>query len=311
MNNQAIQSEYPHRRRPWLAVFLSLVMPGLGQIYCGDIVRGIVVILVMTMFPLAWIEAMMIDKPTPVAYCFIMWMIVLLAILLAAIDAYRQARRTRFDYQLKDYNRWTTYLALIWIGGAGTIGYAVMVRENMFEAFRVPSLSMAPTIAYNDRVIANKLAYRHKSPQRGDVVLFNQPNNLHGYYVKRIVALGGDTVEIRNGELLINGQALKREWIEKRTIFSPKESLAGNVYWETNGDARYQIFEVENPTREDVQSDNFGPVTVPEYQCFVLGDNRKYSYDSRNFGSLSLGALKGKQQFIYWPLKHWASINLK
>ena len=309
MSNQKKESEFPHRRRPWLAVFLSLVMPGLGQIYCGDMPRGIAVILVMTLFPLGWVGAMMINKSTPIAYCFIMWGIVLLAIVFAVIDAYRTARRTRFDYPLRDYNHWGLYLALIWIAGAGTIGYTAMVRENMFAAYRVPSLSMAPTIAYNDRVIANKLAYRHKKPQRGDVVLFNQPDHLRGYYVKRIVALGGDTVEIRNGELWINDQVLEREWIEKKTITTPKESLTGDVYWEINGDTRYQIFDVENPSREDVQPDNFGPVTVPEYQCFVVGDNRKYSFDSRNFGTLSLGALKGKQRFIYWPPKHWATIS--
>ena len=314
MNRKTIQSEYPHRRRPGLAVFLSLMMPGMGHIYCGKITTGIVVMAMMAMFPLAWMEAMMIDKPTPAAYCAILWLIVLLAIVFAAIDSYRLARRTRFDYQLKDYNRWTTYLALIWIGGLGTIGYAVMVRENLFEAFRVPSLSMAPAIAYNDRVIANKRVYRHKQPQRGDVVLFKQPHNLHGNYVKRIVALGGDTVEIRDGELLINGQALEREWVEKRTITSPEGSLTGDVYWETNGEARYQVF-ITKQTCETFdlkpQPDSFGPVTVPKFHCFVMGDNRKYSYDSRQFGTLSLGALNGRFQSIYWPPKDWAEIDLK
>lgn len=309
MNTNKTESAYPHRRRPWLAVFLSLIMPGMGHIYCGNMVRGIVIILLMTLFPLGWIRAMMINKPTPIVYCFVMWAIVLLTIVLAAIDAYRLARRTRFDYQLKDYNRWTTYLALIWIGGAGTLGYAIMIRDNMFEPFRVPSLSMAPTIIYNDRIIANKLTYRKQDPKRGDVVLFNQPDNLRVNNIKRIVALGGDTVEMKEGQLFINGEVLERRLVEQRTIISPEESVTGDVFWETNGEARYQIFVSEKPWGKQMKPDNFGPMTIPDYHCFVLGDNRRCSYDSRHFGTLSLGALWGRDQYIYWPPPHWANIS--
>jgi signal peptidase I len=174
----------------------------------------------------------------------------------------------------------------------------------MFEAFRVPSHSMAPNIAFNDRVIANKLAFRRKSPQRGDVVLFDHPDTLRGHYVKRVVALGGDTVEIRDGELLINGQILERTRVAKKSLNTDKGKLEGDVFWETNGDAHYQIFISDRTSGKDLQPENFGPVTVPEYQCFVMGDNRNLSFDSRNFGSLSIGALRGKFKYVYWPLAH-------
>jgi len=308
MNTEVKESDHPNRRRPWTAVFLSLVMPGLGQIYCGDMANGIVFMLVMTMFPFVWVAGIM-HKDTPFWPCsIIMWGIILLATVFAAIDAFRRARRTRYDYQLKDFNHWGIYMALIWIAGAGTIGYTIMVRQNVFEAFRVPSHSMTPTIMAGDRLFASKLAFKSKRPKRGDVVLFSQPEHLSGNYIKRVVALGGDTVEIKDGQLLINGQSLARTWKEEKSLVTHQGAVNGDVFWETNDNVRYQIFLSKQASDRDTVTPDFGPVTVPDHHCFVLGDNRNRSMDSRSYGTLSYGALKGKFQTIYWPLGHRSKI---
>lgn len=301
------ETDFPNRRRPWIAVFLSLLMPGMGQIYCGSITQGLVLMLTVIMFSTMWMLIMIIDRVregTPIAVSFVAWGFVLLATVVAAIDAYRRARRMRYDYTLKDYNNWGVYLALLWICGAGTLGFSAMIKMNLFEAFYVPVNSMVPTIVAGDRVFANKMTYNNQNPEYGDIVLFKNPDDRKVNYIKRVVALGGDTVEIKDGQLLINGNALERERVGTKTVRMDKLEVEGDVFRESNGDARYQIF-------VSGQEKDFGPVVVPDYHCFVMGDNRNYSCDSRAYGYLSLGALKGRLTQIYWPLQHRVSLDAR
>ena len=299
------ETDYPNRRRPWIAVFLSLLMPGMGQIYCGSITNGLVLMLTVIMFSTMWMLIMIVDRVregTPIAVSFVAWGFVLLATVVAAIDAYRRARRTRYDYVLKEYNNWGVYLGLLWICGAGTLGFTAIVKMNLFEAFRVPVNSMVPTMMAGDRAIANKMSYDHKNPEYGDVVLFKGPGNRRENYIKRVIALAGDTVEIKDCQLFINGKKLERKWVEKKMIQMGKQKVEGDVFLETNGNARYKIFISD-------QKKDFGPMTVPDYHCFLMGDNRNHSKDSRTFGSLSVGALKGQFTQIYWPLQHKATLD--
>jgi signal peptidase I len=120
------------------------------------------------------------------------------------------------------------------------------------------------------------------------------------------VALGGDTIEVKNGKLIINGKPLKTEWVEKKTMMAG-EKVEGDVFWETNGNARYQIF----ISKQNPQKGDFGPVKVPPYHCFVMGDNRNrnHSKDSRAYGALSNGAIEGKFWSIYWPYHRRAVLD--
>lgn len=299
---EAKEKDFPNRRKPWVAVFLSMIMPGMGQVYCGDIVNGIVIMLAITMCSSLWMFAMIRQGTLVIPFFAMMWGVVLLATVFAAIDAYRRAKRTRYDYKLKEYNRLGIYLALFWIAGAGTIGYTAIVKKNICEAFYIPVNSMSPTIMQGDRALADKMVYTRNDPQRGDVVLFKNPKNRRINFIKRIVALGGDTLEVKNSMLIINGQTLKTEWAEKNTIQQKDKEIEGDVFWETNGNARYKVFISEG-------GKDFGPVTIPPYHCFLMGDNRNHSWDSRDFGALSLGAIKGKFRSIYWPFERRATLN--
>jgi signal peptidase I len=306
------ETDFQNRRRPWIAVFLSLLMPGMGHIYCGSITNGLVLMLIVIMFSTMWMFIMIIDRVregTPIAVSFVAWGFVLLATVVATIDAYRRARRTRYDYTLKDYNKWGVYLVLLWICGAGTFGFTAMIKMNLFEAFYVSANSMAPTIMLEDRVFARKMDYNYDNPEYGDVVLFKYPENRRGNRIKRVVALGGDTIEIKDGQLLINGNPLEREQAGTKTLRMEKHVIEGDVYWESNGSSQYQIFVSEQEIEGKTQEEDFGPVTVPKFHCFVMGDNRNHSEDSRNYGSLSYGALKGRLTQIYWPLPRRASLN--
>ncbi|MHC4551738.1 MAG: signal peptidase I [Planctomycetota bacterium] len=304
------EKDFPNRRRPWTAVFLSLVTPGLGQVYCGSIKDGIAVIGVVVMFSMLWTVGIMHPKTPFWSFTLMMWGVIHLATILAAVDAYFRARKVRYDYALKEFNHWAIYLTLAWIAGAGVIGYTAFFKFKMFEAFRIPVNAMAPTIMGGDRAIANKMAYDHQQPKYGDVVLFKNPENRKQSNIKRVVALGGDTVEIKNGRLLINGQMLAREWVEKKTLRMNKQ-IEGDIFWERNGDSRYQIFVSEQTSDAKTTVKDFGPVTVPSHHCFVMADNRNHPADSRQFGALSLGALKGKFTQIYWPLQRRATLDAR
>ena len=161
---------------------------------------------------------------------------------------------------------------------------ALAVRSSVVQAFWVPSGSMLPTIQIGDHIFVNKLAYAvHlpligyelfsvREPARGEVVVFVSPVDHSTDLIKRIVAVAGDSVEIRNKQLYINGQLVTdpHAYFEDRQI-SP------------NG-----------------PRDNYGPMTVPEGKFFVLGDNRDKSYDSRFWGFADTKDVKGRATFVYW-----------
>ena len=137
---------------------------------------------------------------------------------------------------------------------------------------RVDGASMEPTLQSGEFVIVNKLAYWFGEPTIGDVIVFHFPRDPDQEYIKRIIGLPGDQVEIKDGEVFVNGQVLDEDYI-----------AASPVY--------------------DVVSD------VPEDSLFVLGDNRNNSSDSHNWGSVPLDYIIGKATFVYWPPTEWGVVE--
>ena len=131
--------------------------------------------------------------------------------------------------------------------------------------------------------------------------------------VKRVVAVAGDEVEIRDGELYINGGKLKRTSVGPAKVETPIVIMHGEIMLEKNGDAEYRIFigtaEEKYENAEEKYGNfviDFPPFTVPRNSCFVLGDNRNYSEDSSQFGPIPLATIKGRAEYIYWPAKDWS-----
>lgn len=163
---------------------------------------------------------------------------------------------------------------------------ALFIRTFVIQAFKIPSGSMEPTLLIGDHILVSKFIYGIKipftsirlvplkKPQRGDVVVFIYPLDPSKDFIKRVVAVEGDTVKITNKKLLINGS----EAADPHAVY--KEDT---------------VFPVEIQKR-----DNFGPVTVPAGSIFVLGDNRDRSLDSRFWGFVPLEDLRGKAFIIYW-----------
>ena len=201
----------------------------------------------------------------------------------------------------------------------------LVFRSMVFEPFRIPAGSMSPTLLNGDQVIVDKASYGWhypltrtpvdglSLPRRGDVVVFVFPGSDTGKasekvdipisglatldYVKRVIGLPGDTVEVTEGQLILNGEPVPAQktgtdtYTDDRCREAPvdvfEESLDGRT-WTTWRTATYGM-----------QMPDFGPVTVPEGQLFMLGDNRDSSSDSRVWGFVPLRNLKGKVKFVW------------
>jgi signal peptidase I len=295
------------RRSPWLAGLLSFILPGIGQVYCGKLVRGLVFGTLYGLAIPAALGLLAYVRPAPTVLFGLLACVVALGVVVAAVvDAYRLAVRTRPDYERKAYNRLAVYLLLGLMIQGSSIGYGLHVRATLFEAFRVPAASMFPTIGRDDRILANKIAYRRADPQYGDIILFRPPTGgWRDTYIKRIVALGGDTVEIKDREVYVNGRKLPREFVGPGTVVAggAGKTVEGRVYRERNGGAEYTIFlaEAGSPEKSELTE-----TTVAEHHCYVLGDNRRDSLDSRQFGPIPYAVIRGRADYLYWPARDWA-----
>lgn len=294
------------KRSPWLAALLSFIVVGLGQVYAGRLVRGLVYCLVFSLAIPVTILFLAYRGPVPTVPFGLLGAIVLLGLTLAAaVDAYLVAARTEPDYELKAYNHAIVYVLFGLLTLGSTIGYSLHIRSSLFEAFRVSAASMYPTIAVNDRILVDKTAYRKAVPQRGDIVLFHPPTRgWRSNYIKRIVALGGDTVSMRNGDLYVNGNRLSRERISTEAQRRPSaKTPQGEIFRESNEGMTYRIFlQTDRPQdRAD-----FEDITIPEHHCFVMGDNRDESLDSRQFGPIPYAVIVGRADYAYWPAHDWS-----
>ena len=291
-------------RKPWVAVLLSLFCTGLGQVYCGRIVAGSVLFLAsLTFVPFA-LGLATFEVSTVVLLAFIVSSFAVAGIsLYAAIDAYRLARRLGANYQPKDYNRPIVYAVFIVAAGfTCPVGAAMFVRANVVEAFYCPAESMAPSILRGDRFLVNKLAYRRGEPDRGDILVFLNPQDRQINYVKRLIGLPGDRVEVRAGEVYLNGQKLPHEPADESKLRSAHQPEGEQAFYESNGGRRYLIL---RGTAESETAD-YPETVVPAGHVFVLGDHRDRSKDSRAFGFVPLGDVKGRAEYIYLPAASWS-----
>lgn len=163
---------------------------------------------------------------------------------------------------------------------------ALVIRSFVVQAFKIPSGSMIPTLLIGDHILVNKFVYGVRvpylgteivsigSPRRGDVVVFIYPQDEDKDFIKRVVGVAGDTIEVRDKKLYVNG--------------APADDP--NAHFVDGLEAR------NSPEHRD----NYGPFTVPPGSIFVMGDNRDRSYDSRFWGPVSLDKVKGKAFLIYW-----------
>ncbi|WP_448872846.1 signal peptidase I [Desulfobulbus propionicus] len=163
---------------------------------------------------------------------------------------------------------------------------ALFIRTFIIQAFKIPSGSMLPTLQIGDHILVSKFIYGVKMPFTGstlipisapkanDIVVFQYPKDPSLDYIKRVIAVAGDTVEIRDKKVFINGKLFE----DRHGVFL--DPLVHSAIMDPR--------------------DNFGPVTIPAGKIFTMGDNRDNSYDGRFWGFVDLKAVRGKAWIIYW-----------
>jgi signal peptidase I len=169
---------------------------------------------------------------------------------------------------------------------------AMIIRAFFIQAFKIPSGSMLDTLQIGDHLLVNKIVYGVKvpfthmvffpisDPERGDIIVFEFPEDPGKDFIKRIVGVPGDTIEVRKKVVYRNGEPLDEpyaQYTDPHTFRAPR--------------------------------DNMGPVKVPEDKFFVMGDNRDESYDSRFWGFVDRGAIKGRAWIIYWSWRGPSTIR--
>lgn len=187
---------------------------------------------------------------------------------------------------------------------------ALFIRQFVVEAFKIPSGSMIPTLTIGDHLLVNKFIYgpripftdtrvfSWKEPKRGDIIVFKYPENEEKNFIKRVVGLPGDKIQIINGRLTINDAAVPLRDLGRAENgegdaggFGTQAQLAE----ERLGDVTHQV-----QFLQDQRDKNFGPKIVPKESVFVMGDNRDNSQDSRVWGFVRYDKILGKALIIYW-----------
>jgi signal peptidase I len=224
----------------------------------------------------------------------------------AVVDAFHLARRSGDHFQPMDYNRPLVYALFVLVGLIYSAGGLYFIRSSVFEAFEIPTASEAPTLLPGDRVLVNKTTFQRRLVRRGDEVVFRVSSEPGLNWVKRVIALPGDTVEVKDNKVLVNGQQLSREPVLRASLGTAAEEIKGELFEETNSSRRYQIlFSTDTKPLPD-----YPQAKVPDGACFVLGDNRNNSRDSRTMGFVALGDVVGDVQYRYWPAATWTRFGV-
>lgn len=256
-----------NRRRWWIAGLLSILEPGLGQIYNGQARKGLlipalpVIIFTVTAF---WLNA---ENAAFLLGAY--FSLVFVYYFAVAIDAVWVARRLGYEYQLKSYNRPSVYICMFLIVYVAITAFSTIVNSYVIKAYKIASGSMQPTLLPGDRIIADLRPWA-LNPHKGDVIVFEYPKNPKSIFVMRVVAEGGNTFEIRAKNVFVNGEQSKETFI----FHDDPDMLAAR--------------------------DNYGPVIVARDSYFVMGDNRDHCNDSRFWGFLPRSNVKGAVRNIYW-----------
>ena len=252
-----------------IAAVIAFFAGPVAMLYCGRPGRAAIIFVAYWLVGLAGV-ACALYLPSDVIGVIALYALTIgwhfSIVVYSALLANRQPRT-----QTKPYQRvvWLIAACIAWVGCkyAG----ARVIRATTVEAFVMPTDSMSKTILIGDYLLGEKVTYHFRSVRRGDVVIFESLESAQTSIVKRVIALPGETIEVRDNVVHINGQPLAE----------PYAHFAGNP-----------------PNRQRLV--DFGPVTVPDGEVFMMGDNRWRSHDSRTYGAVPIAAIRAKASTIYW-----------
>jgi signal peptidase I len=251
------------RRNPIISFLLSIILPSLGHVYNGRPGEGIL------FFVGLWLLSFLLlltGQMSSFSGLIALLAITIVGRILVATFAAIEADRLK-EAHLKWYNRWYIYVCAILLvnlalNTAGPFAGRHLSGVAGVRAFRMSASSMVPGLELGDHFIAKLEKYGDRVPRRGDIIIFPLPEDRSKDFIKRVIGLPGERLEIKDKIVFINDKPLQDPW----------GIYLSNVTFPTNVNPR----------------DNFGPVDVPTGAVFVLGDNRDYSHDSRFWGDVKI-----------------------
>jgi len=192
-------------------------------------------------------------------------------------DRVRAAAAARRKSQMRGLVEWVLVVAV-------AITAALLIRLFLFQQYYIDGPSMQATLMPRDRVLVNKLSYRLHDVNRGDVVVFDRITSAeqHDDLIKRVIALPGETLEIRACDVYIDGVLLSEPYLDVALLAAP------------------------DPVTRCGSLADMPPTTVPDDMVFVMGDNRVQSFDSRDFGAIAIDKIRGRAFVVIWPASAWS-----
>ena len=183
----------------------------------------------------------------------------------------------------KEGFRWSELVQVVLL----TLAIVIPVRLFLANPFKVDGASMEPNYYNKEYLVVDELTYHFQAPKRGEVVVFHPPSDPSKYFIKRVIGLPGETVEMVNGTVKIYNAEHPNGWVLDERSY----------------------LDLSDYSKEEMQSMTMRPTTIGSDEYFVLGDNRRGSYDSRYFGTVKRSALIGRAWLRGYPIQRWGVLT--
>lgn len=274
-------------KEPLLAVLLSVVLVGLGQIYSSRVLRGVSFLAIRVLLIAAGLYFILSPNVKINSYLYLFLLGSLVFQIFVIVDSYFCARdynkANRLKREISALKRAALIAGIVFCALIFNPSHAIplYIRANIVQAVAVPDAAMAPVLLKGDSVFVDKALYKKFEPSRGDVVVYRQPDKAGNTYISRVIGLPQETVEIKNGKVFIN-EAILHE-----------PQAVSKIYYDNRG----------------TKGQEGSLVRVPEGSYFLLGDNSGSSKDSRFFGCIAKGSIVGKAYKIFLPLNRSGAVK--
>ena len=264
-------------RSKWKTAFLTLLTMGLGHIYCGEVKRGISFFAIH--YVLMLLAFVLLKYYPSLTNMSAIATILLIFFIYCLMDALKVSRKKTRYYELQKYNRWYVYIAIVliflFIPRPLTRNY---IKENVGKTFNIPAGSMIPTLLIGDMLLAKTDLISKLDIKKGELVIFNYPEDRSRIFIKRVIAIEGETLSIKNKKVFIDDVLIEEPYI-------------------INSDPKIIV-------NQSIPRDNLESVKIPAGSFFVLGDNRDDSFDSRYWGFVRKSDIIGKAALLFWSWDH-------
>lgn len=290
-------------RKPPIAALASLILPGFGQFYNGDLNRAIWIFLCFSLLCIPGVALIALYLPDRLMLpALLLGLGLTIGVWIYAIwDAWRRAL-TNADTIIKPWQFSGVYFLVFLLCDLLALPLLTQyVRQHQVEPLRIPSSSMEPSVLHGDMIWADK---RYNCPgckqgvHRGDIAVFAYPNDRSILYIKRVVGLPGDHIQLKNRQVWVNGQALQQSPPnDQGTVTEGFGERRWLVQW---AEAQAEVAKLPPLNRVETAPVTELNITVPDGQVFVLGDNRLASTDSRSFGTVPMQDILGRARQVWF-----------